>query len=1009
MAFLLHCFDSPVPLCAELVSHLQTLLDVHGRVSMLVSNNAERDTMRVALARAGLGLGIDVLSPDAWVETWWNLWGDGRSLVSPIARQLVMTQVLMDAHADDVHPLTQTAGTGHLLARIAADTAGLSDIPQQASLTLAEQKVFELVQIYEGALNQRNLIEGAAAAHKLSSVMNSMSGECPREAVVVYRVSSMPAAVLKLLAYAAECMPVSWWLDVDLAADAPRLIQALEGLSAGKFSFDASTLVPSPASCSLLNQASQQRLSFVEILGPHAETRVVVEQIEAACAAGAKRIALVTPRSQVAFERLAEALARRNIMLEGSYFQTFERSWSGHHLFQLTDCIERMRAAGDNLLQAYQWWPAHELTDWLSCPLSGASSWHAWQFDKRMRQSRHVSPDDVMRMLQSIQGRAEKDAQNRADVAGDTHPIAVVCADVVRHLEDNKLLAALKSMLTSAQTCTSAACGSVDGQLRLSSEIKLLKRACELIGHEARELGISQQVAYMALEGLTSMLAAHSEVKNPIAHVSILTPSIAAAQEPESFDALICCDMDIQAYSLARAEGPEHSYALHLGLASLQLEPIARMRSQFARILRIARSTPILCRVSHTGQAKTQYPAAVWTELETVCRRTAEAAGFEFLYKRIGENAIAQDMYENCLPQQRQVSCQDPQVLSSAAVPYLVLTCPDPDYPSDMPAPLIPRQLSASQIENYLRCPLCWFVSDRIRPSSLDAGFGNMELGNLVHDVLYRFHKELLEQGIERVTTQTLEQAQNILKKTFECVVLEHRVGKTSSSAALIPHSERDAVQIDETYEALKQVLYAEAKTLLGFIPTYLEFSFNKFKVNYAGRPLGGRIDRVDVDEQGRAVVIDYKHRKNPRQFAVQDPTVVQSGDSSLLSDNPEWLPEHTQTLIYAKALQDAKLGVVPKGALYFCTKDQEPGFCGALADELCEQEPGDGHVPHVTMGFPHTAQQGTMSFEQLLNHVESVIEKRLDEMSAGHIHEPEEGCTSQYSLHGLGFTRRDA
>lgn len=67
-------------------------------------------------------------------------------------------------------------------------------------------------------------------------------------------------------------------------------------------------------------------------------------------------------------------------------------------------------------------------------------------------------------------------------------------------------------------------------------------------------------------------------------------------------------------------------------------------------------------------------------------------------------------------------------------------------------APLVPRLTSASQIEAYSTCPLCWFVSYRVKPQSIDAGFGNMEKGNFVHDVLEHLHARFPQEGMERVT-----------------------------------------------------------------------------------------------------------------------------------------------------------------------------------------------------------------------------------------------------------------
>ena len=214
------------------------------------------------------------------------------------------------------------------------------------------------------------------------------------------------------------------------------------------------------------------------------------------------------------------------------------------------------------------------------------------------------------------------------------------------------------------------------------------------------------------------------------------------------------------------------------------------------------------------------------------------------------------------------MTCEAPQHLSAEAVPYLVLRRRDGEGED---APLVPRLTSASQIEAYSTCPLCWFVSYRVKPQSIDAGFGNMEKGNFVHDVLEHLHARLPQEGMERVTPMNLPRAQELLHEVFDETLAEH-ASKRGNEGPLVPLSPVEERQVAEILPQLEGVLAYESEALAPFVPRYLEFAFNELKVEYAGWPLGGRIDRVDVDAENRAVVIDYKHRTGVRSLSSPTP-----------------------------------------------------------------------------------------------------------------------------------------
>ena len=484
--------------------------------------------------------------------------------------------------------------------------------------------------------------------------------------------------------------------------------------------------------------------------------------------------------------------------------------------------------------------------------------------------------------------------------------------------------------------------------------------------------------------------------------VRFMTLADAALLPAGSVDALFIADVDADSFPLSREEGALATLSAELGAVPVELEPAARLRDLFHRAMAAARTHVVLARVTHDRQAKNRYPAAMWTELMALIR----AEGRDARVASAGEGDIVGDLdtAAGAGLARRRVACLPPQELGEGDIRHLVLYQRDPDDPSR----LVPRQLSASQIEGYATCPLCWFMSSRIRPQSLDAGFGNMEKGNFVHDVMYRLHAELIEAGVPRVTSSNLDFCLGRLRDVFDRVRAEHARNKTSSSGALVAHSALERVQVDEILPQLEAVVRYEAGALAPFAPAYLEYSFNGLGVEYAGRPLGGRIDRVDVDAEGRAMVIDYKHRMDVNAFKLADPTVAKR-DGTVPADDPDWLPEHTQSLIYAQALRHSELALDTRGALYFSTKGGAPAMRGAVAEEFAEVEPGDGRVPGLRSGFPDAGHGGGMGFDELLDRVEETIARKLDALEAGDIAAAEKPGARCAFNHDLGFERRDA
>ena len=1010
---------------------LADLIARHGRAVLLAPTFAELDLCRHDAAEAGVSLGIDYKTPASWLRSLWELLGDGRGFVDNLQRQMLFSDMVTRLDDVDLQPLSRSQGTVRMLARMARDVLpgvagtaaercrGNNCRPEPKSD--AEARVFELLRAYAGGLDRRDMVEPCEAADIMASALADNLPACAR-AVCVRGVTSFTHGLLELLSAVANSGgEVVVLLAREQAAMREELAAAFD---ASGVLFEVAPLgedaVASDAACGATAQPA-----FIEVAGPHARAHAYADAIDdlvkarqgfgaddtAGLSADPVRVLVVSARAPQLFGELASRLAARHIAAETTEFTAFSQSIAGRQFAALASLIERMKAADEGVASKTEWWPAPELTDWIYSPLSGADAANARIFDKNMRLSRSKTTAGVKSLLQSVQGQV-RGARKAASDENWFKNVPCVVSDVFQALWRDKPVTALKAMLAVAEALPDRSLGSLDGQARRQAETALLRHAIDILMNDARALDVSQAATVPVLDGIRTKVDKRSTAYDyetyevdgaPRAQVRFASLADAAALRPGSYDAVLFADVDLDSYPLSHEEGPLATLAASLGREGVTLEPAALLRVRFGHAMRAARGPVALARVTHDRQARECYPAAVWTEL----RAHAEATGAAQV-TCVGEGDIVGDFDPAAgkgLKRER-VACEAPQHLSEAAVPYLVLRHRDGEGED---APLVPRLTSASQIEAYSTCPLCWFVSYRVKPQSIDAGFGNMEKGNFVHDVLEHLHARLPQEGMERVTPENLPRAQELLHEVFAETLAEH-AGKRGNEGPLVPLSAVEERQVAEILPQLEGVLAYESEALAPFAPRYLEFAFNELQVEYAGWPLGGRIDRVDVDAENRAVVIDYKHRTGVEEFKLADPTVRDEESGTAPIDDPRWLPPHTQTLIYAQAMRRA-LDLDTRAALYFSTKGGKPALRGAASAELLEEERGDGRIPGLKKGFP--GEGGSMDFDALLDRVEAGIAERLRELEAGNVTAVDPASTQaaharcSYNHEGT-FVRRD-
>lgn len=989
--------DAEAALLADLVAR-------HGRAVLLAPSFAELDVCRHDAAVAGASLGVDYKTPASWLRSLWELMGDGRSFVDNMQRQMLFSDMIARRDDADLQPLSRSQGTVRMLARMARDVlsgvAGTTAERCRANncrpdpKSDAEARVFELLSAYASGLDRRGMVESCEAADLMADALADSLPACAR-AVCVRGVTSFTHGLLELLsAVANNGGEVVVLLAREQAAMREDLAAAFD---ARGVLFEAAPLGEGAAAPQTAFKSAAQP-TFVEVAGPHARAHAYVDAIDGlvktcedaavdggvTASADPVRVLVVSARAPQLFGELAARLAARHIAAETTEFTAFSQSIAGRQFTALANLIERMKAADEGTASKTEWWPAPELTDWIYSPLSGADAASARTFDKNMRLSRGKTAMAVKSLLQSVQGQVRGTRKAASDENWFKN-VPCVVSDVFQALWRDKPVTALKAMLAVAEALSDRALGGFDGQARRQAETALLRHAIDILMNDARVLDVSQAATVPVLDGVRTKVDKRSAAydyetyevdRTPRAQVRFASLADAAALRPASYDAVLFADVDLDSYPLSHEEGPLATLTAELDRNGVTLEPAALLRVRFGRAMQATSGPVALARVTHDRQARECYPAAVWTEL----RAHAEAAGAA-KPTCVGEGDIIADFDPAAgegLKRER-VTCEAPQHLSDEAIPYLVLRRRDGEGEN---APLVPRLTSASQIEAYSTCPLCWFVSYRVKPQSIDAGFDNMEKGNFVHDVLEHLHARLPQEGMERVTPENLPRAQELLHEVFGETLAEH-AGKRGTEGPLVPLSPVEERQVAEILPQLEGVLAYESEALAPFAPRYLEFAFNELKVEYAGWPLGGRIDRVDVDAENRAVVIDYKHRTGVEEFKLADPTVRDEESGTAPIDDPRWLPPHTQTLIYAQAMRRA-LDLDTRAALYFSTKGGKPALRGAASAELLEEERGDGRIPGLKKGFP--GEGGNMDFDALLDRVETGIAERLRELEAGNV-----------------------
>ena len=674
--------------------------------------------------------------------------------------------------------------------------------------------------------------------------------------------------------------------------------------------------------------------------GATAVARTVREEVDAALAAadaaGRPDAAVVVcaPDPTALFDALAPALLEAGIAcaLKGSV------PFGGTLLGRALKAVRGLQA-GEG-----PW--RHAATDFAYSALSGIAPFEAQRLNAQWRGDRLFEAAQAAEQLRSL-----------------SRTFALFEA-LLRHAD----VAALDAL---AQAIAEGGLVPAQARAREQAAIQALRRLLE----SAEGLGASPELGVVA-EALRVPVsveapAAQKAGKRPMVQLCALRSMDCLA--PGSVFAVVIADMTDAAFGSGRNRSALDGLAEKLGA----VEPTSRFdewRASFACAERAATSRFVTVAPLRDAAQDPTYPAFLFDELVGVLPEggpivSVDAEGLYRLPERYaasalrpGEEAMVAGLGQSFVEPTGFERLPAPVRGHLAELPMERFLRMAPDGAPGTEVPV----LSASAIEAYVQCPYQWFVGRKVGVNGLDEGFGPLEKGTFAHQVYKRLFDQLAEDGINRVDSHALPQALAAFEAVFDAVLAEQ--AQAPAGERLAPADSLERHQVALLRSQIRDSLRHMASLPQAFSVYAHEYELRpEDGIDYAGARLAGRVDRIDVDEQGgRFAVLDYKG-----SVAGHEAGFGEDDDLASLA-----LPHKVQALIYAQALRSPLAGMVCVGALYlsYRAKDASQLAAGSYS-------PVGYGTAAATKGS-----QVQASFDAFLNAVEQQIAPRIQALRAGRI-----------------------
>ena len=533
----------------------------------------------------------------------------------------------------------------------------------------------------------------------------------------------------------------------------------------------------------------------------------------------------------------------------------------------------------------------------------------------------------------------------------------------------------------------------VDGQQHRSLEWHGQERGAinclRSVQRYAAALGAGWRDYAEVLEQMGVTVSAIGVAQNgePRPDVLITTQGAAAQLDAGSYALLIAADLTAEAYPLS-----EKDDAATTLFAKLWLEPtddvLSRSRRTFTALLQVPTREFICMRPQNDVDGNPAYACAMFEELLDAYRaaegqaRDAEGDADELpaslaatLIQR-GEDALFANSQAAVLDVKQEVAVQVETPVTGVFHTLVPADGMLPPRRGHDGTDVLRKSPSPSQVEAYLECPYKWFVERRLNITGLNEDFDAFGRGTFAHEVLERFYRAFIAAGFRKVSDENIGKAREMLRDIGGVVRAEMRTRKPGDHRWVASNTLEER-EISQMIERLVEYLDYEKQILPGFHPAYLEYEFKEGATAYAGCPMVGTVDRVDVDDAGHAVIFDYKGSAKTAQD-IAGKNVANPGK--------------VQTRIYAQMVK-RELGLEVVGAFYV-SYGKAHKMAGAADARVLEA----AHLPGAkadgiwcALADPPGGVEAAESFDQLtfatmLDETERVVAQAVERMDAGDI-----------------------